>query len=304
MHMLVLMEVFAAVVEQGSFTAAAEVLGVSKSVVSKQVTQLEAELNAQLLSRSTRRLHVTEIGEVFYRHCRKVVTEAHDARAAVAPLQGEVCGTLQISAPPCLADPVLRTLLPQFQVAYPGLIVDITVSGRLADLVGDGIDLALRIGELSDSNLIARRLTGGEFMVCASADYWQEHGIPQHPEELRFHNSLIFSEAPHLQYWLFRSPEGEEIRVPVKGNLRSSDVGLLIAAARAGQGVLAGPSFMFRDALEDGSLRPVLQQYDHASAALFAVYPYNKHVLPKVRAFVDFLYQHLDEGGRLIRRVA
>lgn len=204
MNTLVFMESFAAVVEHGSFTAAAEQLNVSKPVISKQVSQLEHQLGARLLNRTTRRLHLTEAGERFYLHCRRALDEAIEAELAIATLQTEPQGTLRITAPQCLALSLFKEAMPAFQARYPKIRLELSISGRMVDLVQEGFDAALRIGELEDSSLIARRLATARFMVCASPAYWQQHGRPTHPRELAEHNCLIYSESAQPRQWGFR----------------------------------------------------------------------------------------------------
>ncbi len=292
---LAYLETFATVIEKGSFTAAAEALGLSKPAVSKQVAQLESDLGVRLLNRTTRRLHLTEAGEVFYDHCQRVVAQARDARLAVAPLQHEPRGTLRVTAPQCLAISLLPNLIPRFQERFPAVHLEIQVSGRLVDLVEEGVDVALRIGELEDSSLVARRLAPCTFMVCASPDYWHRHGKPLHPGDLASHNCLVYTESPKPNYWQFREKTGEDLRIAVKGNLRSDNATLLLSAACAHQGVLVGPSFMFDEAIGQGRLEPALEDFHRSSTGLHVVYPQSKHVSSKVRVFIDYLFENRAE---------
>ena len=174
MSILPYLETFSAVVEKGSFTAAAEALDISKPVVSKQVSQLEQHLGVQLLHRTTRRLHLTEAGEVFARYSQRIVAEAREAEQSVLPLQSEPQGTLRITAPASLALSLLPEVLLRFQQRFPKVELDVRISGHFVDLVKEGIDVALRVGELKDSSMIARRLMPCRFLVCASPDYWKK----------------------------------------------------------------------------------------------------------------------------------
>jgi DNA-binding transcriptional LysR family regulator len=304
---LAFLETFATVVEKGSFTAAGDALGLSKPVVSKQIAQLESDLGVRLLNRTTRRLHLTEAGEIFYDHCQRVVAQARDARLAVAPLQHEPRGTLRVTSPQCLAISLLPNLIPRFQERFPAVHLDIRVSGRFVDLIEEGIDVALRIGELEDSSLIARRLAPCAFVVCASPDYWRKHGKPQRPGDLASHNCLVYTESPKPNHWQFRERTGEDLRITVKGNLRSDDAALLLSAACAHRGVLVGPSFMFGDAIAQGRLEPVLEDFHRPSMGLYVVYPQSRHLSSKARVFVDYLFENAaehiapgcgDEAGR------
>ena len=291
MSLLAYMEYFATVVECGSVTAAAERLGLSKPAISKQLGQLELRLGARLLNRTTRRMHLTEAGEQFYRHCRRALDEALEAEQAVAPLQAEPQGQLRISAPQCLALSLFKTALPDFQARYPKIGLDVSISGRYVDLVKEGLDAGLRIGELEDSSLIARRIAPVRSLVGAAPGYWQRHGKPTHPRELAVHNCLIYSERQQARYWGFNDKNGEELRVAVGGSLVSDDASLLLAAAKQGLGVVMGPAFMYAEALTSGELEPALEDYARPAAGLYVVYPSGPHLASKVRAFVDFMQQ-------------
>jgi len=289
MVILSYLETFAAVVDKGSFTAAAEALKISKPVVSKQVSQLEKHLGVQLLHRTTRRLRLTEAGTVFARYAQRIVAEAREAEQSVLPLQSEPQGTLRLAAPESLAMSLLPGALLAFQQRFPGVELDVRVSGRFVDLVEEGIDVALRVGELEDSSMIARRLMKCRFHVCASPDYWQREGMPEHPDDLRRHNCLIYSQSPKADTWMFKDKIGKEFGVKVKGRLCSDAGRVLLDAAVAGQGVLIGPTYWVADAMREARLQPALEEYQRPSMGLYAVYPHSKLVSSKVRAFVDYL---------------
>lgn len=289
MSVLPYLETFSAVVENGSFTAAAEALGISKPVVSKQVSLLEQHLGVQLLHRTTRRLNLTEAGEVFASYSSRILSEVHEAEQSVLPLQSEPQGRLRISAPESLAISLLPDVLVRFQKAYPRLELDIRITGRFVDLVEEGIDVALRVGSLEDSTLIARQLMPCSFHVCASPEYLEKHGEPGHPEELGKHNCLIYSQGQTPDSWRFQDDKGDDFTVKVKGSLHSDTGNLLMNAALNGIGILMAPTFMVARALEQGRLVTVLDDYTPASTRLFAVYPHTRLVSKKVRAFVDFL---------------
>lgn len=289
MSILPYLETFAAVVEKGSFTAAAEALGISKPVVSKQVSQLEQHLGVQLLQRTTRRLHLTEAGEVFARYSQQIVADAKEAEQSVLPLQSEPQGTLRITAPESLAMSMLPEALLGFQLRFPKVELDIRISGRFVDLVEEGIDVALRVGELKDSSMIARRLMSCHFRVYGSPVYWKRHGIPNHPNELRTHNCLVYSKSPKPDTWIFKKRNGENISVKITGNLRSDAGRLLLGAVIDGQGIMTAPSYMAAKAVKEGRLEAVLEDYSLSPIGLYAIYPQSKHISTKVRAFVDYL---------------
>ena len=289
MNTLPYLQTFSAVIENGSFTAAAEALGISKPVVSKQISLLERHLGVQLLHRTTRRLRLTDAGEVFASYSHRIMSDVREAEQSVLPLQNEPQGRLRISAPESLAMSLLPEVLLGFQQQFPKIELDIHVSGRLVDLVEEGIDVALRVGKLEDSSLIARLLMPCGFHVCASPEYLKKHGKPKHPRELETHNCLIYSQSSHLDNWLFRDDKGKSMSIKVNGNLRSDTGNILMNAALNGNGIFIGPTFMIVSALEEGRLETVLNQYTPVTTGLYAVYPYSKLVSTKVRAFVDFI---------------
>ncbi len=296
MNILTYIETFAAVAEKGSFTAAADTLGISKPVVSKQISQLEKHLGVQLLQRTTRRLHLTQAGEVFASYSQRIMSDVREAEQSVLPLQSEPQGRLRISVPESLAMSLLPETLLSFQQQCPKLELDICVSGRFIDLVEEGIDVALRVGSLEDSTLIARLLMPCKFHVCISPDYSKRHGIPNHPNDLSEHNCLVYSQSPKSDTWMFKEKDGKDIKVKVKGNLRSDAGVLLMESALSGNGIFIGPTYMVANALSNGQLVTVLDDYCHEETGVYAVYPYSKLVSSKVRAFVDYLVQQWTDG--------
>lgn len=290
MNILTYIETFTAVVENGSFTAAAEALGISKPVVSKQVSHLERHLGVQLLQRTTRRLHLTHAGEVFASYSHRIMSDVREAEQSVLPLQSEPQGRLRVLAPESLAISLLPEVLLRFQQQFPKIELDIHVSGRLVDLVEEGIDVAVRVGKQEDSSLIEQLLMPCGLHVCASPEYLKKNGKPAHPSELETHNCLIYSQRPNPDTWLFRDEEEKDIRIKVNGNLRSSMGKILMNAAENGKGIFIGPTFMIASALKEGKLESVLDQYTPMTTGLYVVYPKSKLVSAKVRAFVDFVY--------------
>lgn len=289
MSILPYLETFSAVVENGSFTAAADALGISKPVVSKQVSQLEKQLGVQLLQRTTRRLHLTHAGEIFASYSHRIMSDVREAEQSVLPLQSEPQGRLRIMTPESLAISLLPEVLLSFQQKFPKIELDMHVSGRLVDLVDEGIDVALRVGKQKDSSLITRLLMPCGLHACASPEYLKKHGKPEHPCELETHNCLVYSQLPNPDHWQFRDDQGKDISIKVNGNLRSGMGSILMNAAQNGSGIFVGPTFMIASALKEGRLETVLDQYTPMTTGLYVVYPYSKLVSTKVRAFVDFI---------------
>lgn len=277
------------VVELGSFTAAGDALGVSHTIVSRQVRQLESHLGAQLLNRTTRRFALTDAGRDYYEACRHILDALDDADRAVGHHQARPSGTLRINAPMAFGTLELAQWLPRFFARYPELNVDLVCNDRVVDLIEEGFDVALRLTRaLPDSTLVARRLAHSPVLTVASPDYLRRHGAPQTPDELADHNCLRYTLAERPSDWTFISPDGASHTVRVQGNLQANTSVALRAAALAGLGIASGASFIVGDDVRRGDLVPVLPDYPMRPRELYALYPHNRHLSPKVRAFIDF----------------
>jgi len=241
------------------------------------------------MQRTTRRLHLTQAGEVFASYSKRIMSDVREAEQSVLPLQSEPQGRLRISAPESLAVSLLPQVLLNFQQKFPKLELDVHISGRFVDLVEEGIDVALRVGDMEDSSLIARLLMPCSFHVCASTEYLEKNGSPLYPDELSKHNCLIYSQGQKATSWGFKDKDGKILNVKVEGNLHSDTGNLLMKAALNGNGIFIAPTYMVANALKEGQLKTVLDDYSSAMPGLYAVYPYSKLVSTKVRAFVDFL---------------
>lgn len=281
--------VFVRVVECGSFTRAADELGLSRAVVSKHVSRLEERLGARLLNRTTRRLSLTEVGSALYGRSRSALAEIQEAELEVDALQAEPRGTLRLSAPMSFGILHLAPALPEFLARYPALQIDMSLNDQIVDLVAEGFDLAIRISELRDSSLVARRLGPSRQVICASPEYLRCHGLPREPDELRTHNCIVYAYADSPNLWRFLAPGGSEITVPVRGNLRVNNGLAEREAALRGLGVILTPSFYVGEDIQAGRLQVLLSDYRIQELAVYAVYPQRRYLAPKVRAFVDFL---------------
>lgn len=284
---------FVSVIEEGSFTAAANYLGMSKPVVSKQISQLEEELGVQLLIRTTRTLKLTEAGERFAAYASKILQDLKEAEQAVMPMQVEAQGNLVISAPQSLVYSILPKILPQFQARYPNIQLTIRATGRYVDLIEEEIDLALRVGKLADSSLKARLIKPCQMQVCATPDYWAKHTQPTHPSELSRHECLIYQPGNQLVNWLFRDEERNNLSIKVKGRFQSDDGGLLLNACRQGQGIFYTPSFLIEDDVAAGKLALALTDYYPENTGIYALYPNTKFVPNKIRVFIDYLLEQV-----------
>ena len=288
------MTVFTKVAERESFTGAAEDLKLSKSAVSKQIARLEDRLGVQLIHRTTRRLHLTEVGRAFYERAKRVVEEAEAAEQAISQLHGTLSGTLRINSPLSYGIRKISPLLPEFMARHPDLKIDISFNDRQVDLIEDGFDMGVRIAQLSDSSLIARKLGIAELVIAASPDYWQTYGKPEHPDELANHRCLIYDYRQNPSDWQFKGPDGP-FTVRVDGCFRSNNGDALICAAVNGAGVHYVPTFLAEELLANGQLESALEPFIIEGIGIHAVWPHNRHLSAKVRGFVDYLVENLSD---------
>lgn len=283
--------VFASVAELGSFSLAAQSLGLSKSAVSKQVSQLEARLGVRLLQRSTRRLSLTEAGRALLARGQRVAAELDGIDVDLGAASGPPRGVLRLSAPMSFGQRHIAPLLPVFLAEYPAVQVELDLTDRVVDLIGERFDAAVRVGRLPDSTLVARRLAPARRVVCASPAYLASHGVPRTPAALRQHACLDYTYLAAPGGWPFTSGRRTR-RIPVQGPLSSNNGEVLREAALAGLGIALLPTFIVGNDLRAGRLRPLLTAYECWDAAIFVVYPAARHLAPKLRAWVDFLAAH------------
>ena len=288
MDRLTAMAIFTHVVDSGSFSAAAQYFRLSKSSVSKHIAALEEKLGARLLNRTTRRLTLTEVGASFYERCQRIVAEAEEAEQTVSEMRGAPRGLLRLNAPMSFGQLHIAPAVADFLREYPDIRLDLTLNDRQLDLVEGGFDLGIRIAELADSSLIARRLAPVRLVVCGAPAYFERRGVPKKPRDLLQHNCLHYTYLSTRDSWRLQSARGREL-VRVAGDFQSNNGDALQAAARAGLGLVQLPTFIVGADLRSGALRPVLQRYDVKSMSVWAIYPHTRHVSPKVRVFVDFL---------------
>ena len=285
------MRIFAQVMEAGSFTAAADRLGMSKQSVSRRLMQLEERLGVRLLNRSTRRLDATPLGQHYYQSALRLLGEVQQVEHDISGQAQALRGTLRLSAPLSFAMSHLGCLLTEFLQLHPQVDVEVDLSDRAVDLIGEGYDLALRIGGLEDSSLIARRIASVERVYCASPAYLQARGVPLKPEDLAGHDYLPYGHSRQVQ-WQFRQG-GKAQAIQVTGRMRANNGELLRDAAIAGMGVTYLPTFIVGQALADGRLVNVLEEWTPPALQLSAVYPQHRQVARPVQGFVSFLRERL-----------
>jgi DNA-binding transcriptional LysR family regulator len=278
------MLVFAEVVAMGSFTEAARRLGLSKASVSREVARLERRLGAQLLRRTTRKMSLTEIGEVFHAGCQRVAEEAEHAERSVGALQAEPRGEVRLSVSVSFGQLHVARQLPAFLARYPKVRVTVAMQDRMVDLVSDKYDLAIRIsGRLDDATLVQRRLCPIRFVVCAAPAYLRRHGTPRAPAELERHNCLGIGASP------WRPMLARARRVRLSGDLQLDNGDALRRVALLGHGVVCLPTYLVGDDLRAGRLVRILPEELVLEASAFAVYPHSRNPSTKVRALVDHL---------------
>jgi DNA-binding transcriptional LysR family regulator len=282
---------FAAVADEGSFNAAGLRLGRDATVISRRVQALEQNLGVRLLERSTRRVVLTEAGVLYLGRIRPLMRGLLAAGQETASFSdGEPRGRLRLALPGSFGRMWLMPMLVDFLDAYPGVTLDAAFSNRFVDLIGEGFDLAIRLGVLPDSRLVARKLAERHRMICASPDYLARHGIPALPENVSDHQCLIFSGKPNPNVWEFILPDGKQLVVPVSGPFISDDAEALVPAAVAGKGLLYATDWLVGRELSDGRLVRVLP--DHGlleEGAIYVVHPSSQHVPNKTRAFADWI---------------
>ncbi|WP_426139002.1 LysR family transcriptional regulator [Pseudomonas sp. DWP3-1-2] len=292
------MRIFTQVMEAGSFTAAAEQMGLSKQFVSRRVMQLEERLGVRLLNRSTRRLDVTPLGQTYYESALRLVAEVEQAEQSIAGQHNQPRGTLRLTAPLSFAIEHLGRLLPAFLQRYPDVSVEVDLSDRAVDLLGEGYDLALRIGVLEDSTLIGRHIALIERVYCCSPDYLERRGEPTEPEALKGHDCLPYGHSRQVQ-WTFER-QGKPVAVSLCGRMRANNGELLRDAAIAGLGITYLPLFIVEPALQDGRLVRVLDRFRTPPLALSAVYPQHRQGARPVQALIEFLKETLAQDASLL----
>ena len=291
MDTLTRMRAFIDVVEAEGFSAAARKIGRSKALLSKYVRELEDELGALLLNRTTRQFSLTEAGHTYYKRATEIVREVDNLADAVRESSGDVRGRIKLSAPRTFADaPIGRSLI-DFAVAHPDIVLEIDLDDRFVDLVEEGFDLAVRITRLESSSLIARRLAPFSMQLCASPGLIEKYGEPRHPRDLADAPCIIDTNGRWLSNWPFIGDNSDLVSVSVSGPIEVNSPIAARAAAVAGLGFAILPDFIAAPEIEEGRLITVLNDRMPTGGGIFAVYPHRRYLPAKVRVFVDFLVQ-------------
>lgn len=290
------MRCFIQVVDSKGFSAAAREMGRSKALVSKYVGELEDELGVRLLNRTTRQVSLTEVGEAYYKEAIEILQRIDDLQASVQSSHQEVRGRLRVSAPRSMGDDSLNRAMMQFLKQYPEINLDLRLEDRFVDLVEEGFDLAVRVSQLEDSSLIARKIAPFRTVVCASPKVINAHGAPRVPSDLASRPCIIDTNYRYKQNWAFQN-DGERLSVSVKGPLEVNSAAAAREAALCDLGFLRTPQFFVAEDLEAGRLVTLLEDYEEPMRGIHAVYPHRRHLSAKVRAFVDFLVDWFSSGA-------
>jgi DNA-binding transcriptional LysR family regulator len=281
-------QAFVTVIDAGSFSKASERLGVAKSIVSRRVTQLEKRLGVQLLRRTTRSLSLTEAGRQFHERATRVLTDLDEAEESVSSAAAALRGRIRLAAPLSFGLHHLRDALCDFMRRHPSVDVDLDLNDREINLVEEGFDMAVRIGQLPDSTLVSRRLGTVRFVASASPAYLAAHGEPRAPQEISAHQGLHYANIPLSQAWRFER-DGETETVLPQVRLRANNGDVLAEAAAAGLGIVYGPTFIASHHIAAGRLMPVLTGYRRPPLGLYALFPPGRLQPRRVRALTDFL---------------
>src|SRR5262252_1132286 len=287
------MAIFQRVVERGSFAGAADDVGLSPSAVAKLISRLEARLGVRLINRTTRRLALTAEGEFYLEHAREIIAAIESVEADIASARLSPRGHLRVHTFPVIAVHHLVPVLLDFMTCYPQITFDFLVTNRIVDIIGENVDVSLRIGELNDSALVARKIVDLTRIVCASPSYLARHGRPVRPADLAQHSCLTLSRNPGAATWPFRV-DGELVQIDVKGTVSADSADMLLKLAIEGAGILRISEHVVAEAIAKGQLEPLLQDVqDPEKYPLWALLPPGRHQAPKVRAFLDFLIERL-----------
>lgn len=293
MDKLTSMNVFVRVAKAGSFAGGARDLGISRAMATKHIMQLESNLGTRLFNRTTRSLSLTEVGSQYLERCQQVLGDVEEMEAAVTHLQTEPRGVLKISAPPVIGATHISRALAEFLKIHPDLNVDMILQGSPGDLIDEGIDLAIHLGALEDTSMVARKLASSSLVVCGSPEYLDQYGIPQTPEDLAHHSCLVNWAIPPRGKWEFKD-EGGYKAIHVSGRMQANAAHPIRIAAINGLGLVMLPTYIVGSDIEKGKLKLVLENYILPPLDIHAVYPHRKYLSAKVRSFMDFLQEWLE----------
>ncbi len=288
------MAIFVQVVEKEGFTAASEVMRLSRAQISKSVMQLEKHLGARLLNRTTRRVSLTETGRIYYERCKLILNDIEEMDEVASEQTSTPHGTLTISAPTSFGILQLQKAIPEYIKRYPNVKISLSLADRLIDVVSEGFDVGIRIAKLEDSSLIARKIAPCKRVFCASPEYLNKKGAPNVPTDLMLHPCLVYSNDLKPDTWVLHGPEGIQ-SIKVNGPVCSDNGDILKAATVAGLGITLLPTFIVGADIKSGNLQQVLPDYSPPEISVYAVFPSHRYLSAKVRTFVDFLSDYFGD---------
>jgi DNA-binding transcriptional LysR family regulator len=288
------MGTFIRVVEAGGISAAADRLGVAKSAVSRRLKELEEHLGVELFHRTTRQMNLTDTGRAFYHQAVRILDDVLEAEIATSQAHGTLKGSLKIALPSSFGLMHIGPAINDFLKEHPQVEFDLDFNDREVDLIQEGFDLAIRIANLPDSSLIARRFAPVKTVMCASPDYLEQMGIPRSPDELIEHQCLVYSLLRDFEYWHLSDTRGNEIKTRIHPYLKASTGEFIRDAAVAGLGIILIPTFIVYKEIERGTLVPVLKDYKPPQINAYAIYPQTRHLSQRVRTFVDLLVKRFE----------
>jgi len=288
------MALFVRVVENKSFSETAKRVGIPISTVSRKISELEKSLNIRLLERSTRKLRLTEIGQEYYEFCRRGLEEFETGTLMINNKQSEVSGTIRFSAPPNLANILIAPMVCAFQEQYPKVNIKVLISERNLDLIEDGVDVTLRVGELEDSNLIAQEIIQYRHILVSSSDYLNTHAELKHPKDLLNHRIVTFSGWHAPTIWKLTNKSKTE-KITLSSSLSINDYAGIIYAVEKGQGISEIPSIICQSIIQSGRIIEILPNWYLPKTKLSIIYPSNRNLSRMVRLFIDFCIQHVKE---------
>ncbi len=283
------MIVFCEVVKSGGFALAARKLGHSASHVSKEIARLEDRLGTRLLNRTTRTMNLTEVGRLYYEHARQIIDDARETESRILGGKNTPTGSLRVSAPVSFGMSHLAEALPEFLNDNPQVSLDMNFNDRMVDVIAEGYDVVIRIGQLKDTSLIARQIGVTRGLTVASPDYWKAHGRPRRPQDLENHQGISYALMSSPARWEYIDENDEPVVVNMNVRVKCNSAELETILATRGVGVTRLPEFVCTKELADGLLEPVLEEFTGPSIGVYAVYPHRRHLSPKVRVFIDFL---------------
>jgi len=288
------MDTFIRVVEAGGISAAADRLGVAKSAVSRRLKELEKHLGVELFHRTTRQMNLTDTGRAFYHQAVRILDDVLEAEIATSQAHGTLMGSLKIALPSSFGLMHMGPVINDFLKEHPQIEFDLDFNDREVDLIQERFDLAIRIANLPDSSLIARRFAAVKTVICASPDYLKQMGVPRSPDDLIEHQCLVYSLLRDFEYWHLTDARGNEIKARIHPYLKASTGEFLRDASVEGRGIILVPTFIAYKEIESGALVPLLKEYNTSQINAYAIYPQTRHLSQRVRTFVDFLVKRFE----------